>query len=99
LVSTLKAGSYSVIAMAAPSTAHTAYNIHGCVTCDQPTKPAAASAEPALMTLRPWPRSMAEPTAKVVAPHTPRPSVSAPIIVALSQCRSRCIGSTKDENA
>jgi hypothetical protein len=95
----LNAGSYSVIAIAAPSSAQVAYSCARLSTRDQNRMPAPASAAPSVITISPRPRSIAAPTAWLLAPQTARPALKAPISSGLLQPSARCIGSTKDENA
>ena len=91
-----KAGSYSTIAIAAPSRAQAAYSCHGSRTSAHSAKPAAASSEPPVISARPWPRSITAPAEYVASPHTARPSVKAPISVGLLQPSSAIIGNTKE---
>ncbi|MBK8528767.1 MAG: hypothetical protein IPL57_17345 [Rubrivivax sp.] len=63
MVSKVKAGSYSVIAIAPPAKASARYSIQGCEATAHSMQATAPSSEPSVITRRPRPRSMAAPTA------------------------------------
>jgi hypothetical protein len=74
-VTTVNAGSYSVIAIAAPSTTQAAYSTATLPAAAHIAMPAAPSSGPRVSTARPWPRSMAAPTEKLSAALVARPTV------------------------
>jgi hypothetical protein len=79
---TAKAGSYSTIEYATPSSTNTAYSSSGPVTRDQPSTARTPSAEPAV--IRAWPprRSSQRPTGIDIVPATSTAMVSAVAVAA-----------------